>query len=570
MGCIRVLDEATVGKIAAGEVIERPASVVKELVENAIDAGATRVEIEIKNGGRSFIRVTDNGSGMGLDDLRLAVMSHATSKIATADDLDCLTTLGFRGEALPSVAAVAEMEIATRLRGQEKGYILETAGGAVKGVKEAGLPEGTTVIVTDLFGSVPARLKYLKSIPTEAGYTADVLGRLAIAHPQISFRLLHHEYEILFTPGSGSFLDAVTAVFGRDIAREMLPLEPVSGAVGVTGYLGKPSIARTTRHYELAYLNSRSIRSRTVGAAVEKAFHSLLPIARYPFAVVFLDVDPGKVDVNVHPTKAEVRFADEAAVFRAVHEAARRTLAGASLIYSWRGEAGPQVPAAAAQASKPDVAADTAPNQASLPLAQSQPAAARTREHFVALGVAVNGTYLLARDEEGMLLVDQHAAHERILYDRYTAHSDRELGPQRLLLPATVNLSFQQARILAERLPIFAELGFGLEPFGPNTYLLRSLPAALCRTDGARLVIDLLDELMHQPSVRDAGTVRASFLANMACHAAVKAGDVLSAQEMQALLDDLAATASPFTCPHGRPTAIRLSWDEIARRFKRR
>lgn len=570
MSCVRVLDPATVGKIAAGEVVERPASVVKELVENSVDAGATRIEIEIKNGGRTLIRVTDNGCGMEQEDLRLAVERYATSKIASADDLNCLTSLGFRGEALPSIAAISNLEIDTRQRGTEVGYILEARGGAVKRLREGGLPEGTTVRVTELFANVPARLKYLKSIPTEAGYIADVVGRLAVAYPRISFRLVHHEYEILFTPGTGDRLEAITAVFGRDVARETIPIEPEEGPIAVSGFLGKPSIARSTRSYELTFVNGRYIRSRTVGAAIERAFHSLLPITRYPFAAIFLTIDPLQVDVNVHPAKLEARFADEGAVFRAVHGAARRALSGASLLFAWRSREDAVVDASSAASELPRPAGGLLARPLSLPLGHEGDKAIGPLRRFTALGQALNSTYLLARDEEGLLLVDQHAAHERVLYDRYVARAKQELGPQRLLLPLTISLSFQQARSLAERCGVFAELGFELESFGPNTFLLRAMPASLTKLDGARLVTDLLDELLHKPGVRDSQTIREAFLASMACHAAVKAGDTLAPPEMQALLDDLAATENPFTCPHGRPSAIRLSWDEIARRFKRR
>ncbi|MGE5598891.1 MAG: hypothetical protein ACM3XS_05885, partial [Bacteroidota bacterium] len=385
----------------------------------------------------------------------------------------------------------------------------------------------------------------------------------------VSFRLVHHEYEILFTPGSGSHLDAVTAVFGRDITREMMAVEADENAeIVVRGFVGKPCIARTSRQYELSYLNGRFIRHRTIGAAIERAFHSLLPIARYPFAVLFLTVDPALVDVNVHPAKLEARFPDEAALFRAVYGAVHRTLSGASLVHALPGGPEAPVPLAAVLDSTPAPPPAAAKGTVgALPLVQARP---RGRGQLVALGVALNALYLLARDEEGLLVVDQHAAHERVLYDRYSSVCEKELAPQRLLLPATINLSTQQARALAERLPVFTDLGFGLEPFGQNTFLLRALPAALSRMDGARLVMDLLDELLDQPAAKDAKTIRELFLASMACHAAVKAGDPLSVPEMQALLDDLAATALPFTCPHGRPTAFRLTWEEIARRFKRR
>lgn len=569
---IRLLDQETAAKIAAGEVVERPSSVVKELVENAIDAGATRIEVEIKNGGKTLIRVTDNGMGMNREELQLAVERHATSKLAAVEDLNTLKTLGFRGEALPSIAAVTTLEIKSRPRGAETGHILELAGGKIKRLREAGMPEGTTVIAADLFANVPARLKYLKSIPTEAGYIADLVGRLAIAHAGISFRLVHHEYEIIFTTGSGDRYEALTAVFGREIAREIIPIEESPGPIEVTGFVGKPSIARASRNYELTFLNDRFIRSRVVGAAVEKAYHSLLPIARYPFAVVFLRLDPAAFDVNIHPAKLEVRFADEGAVFKAVLGSVRRTLAAASLLHDWRMEderASSSVPRPAPAPAPPGRDAFK-PVKAALPLLQEQLDEGREEHRFISLGLALQETYLLAKDTEGLLLVDQHAAHERVLYDSYRRAQQRALAPQRLLIPATIELPAPQARLLAERREIFAGLGLQIEEFGPNSFILRTMPASLCKMDGARLVVDLLDELLHQPVPRTPAAIADMLMVAMACRAAIKAGDNLTPPEMQALLDDLAAVETPYTCPHGRPTVVRLSWAEINRRFKRK
>lgn len=578
MSVINRLDQETVAKIAAGEVVERPASVVKELVENSLDAGATRIEIEIRNGGRSLIRVTDNGCGMDRDDLLLALERHATSKLRRIEDLDSLSTLGFRGEALSSIAAVSNLEIKTRLRGDESGHILEVRGGTTKPPRQAGLPEGTTVLVTELFANIPARLKFLKSIPTEAGYIAEIVGRLAVANPEVSFRLIHHEYEILFTPGSGDRLEAVTAVYGREIAREILPIPPERGdGISIEGFLGKPSIARTTRHYQLVFLNGRSIRSRTVGAAVEKAYHSLLPIARYPFAVIMLTMDPSAFDVNVHPAKLEVRFGDESAVFRLVHQATRRALAGASLLYGWPEQ--PEAKSAAFQAA-PGKAVQTARVAGKMPVSLTpviQPLLSpeeskyAVREHaFVSLGLALNATYILARDDEGLLLIDQHAAHERILFERFVKHAERTLSPQRLLLPITLELSAPRAKLLAERLEQMGGIGLQIEPFGPRTFVLRTMPSALIKMDGAGLVQDLLDQSLENLNVRDPKAIRESLLVTAACRAAIKAGDHLTPPEIQALLDDLAATENRFTCPHGRPTAIRLTWEEIDRRFGRK
>ncbi|MGQ9779542.1 MAG: DNA mismatch repair endonuclease MutL [Bacillota bacterium] len=579
MSRVRLLDPLTISKIAAGEVIERPASVVKELIENALDAGAKRIEIETVEGGRRLIRVTDDGNGMDREDLLLAVERHATSKISCLEDLERLTTLGFRGEALPSIAAVADLEIRSRPRGGETGHVLEMREGKIVRVYEAGLPEGTTAVVADLFARVPARLKYLKSVPTEAGYIAELVGRLAIAHPEVAFRLYHHQAEVLFTPGRGDPLETIAAVYGREIAREMVALAPVEEAnTGISGFLGRPGLARATRQYELFFLNGRPIRSRLLAAAVEKAYGSLLPQGKYPLAVVFLRLDPKMFDVNVHPAKLEVRFLDEAAVFRLVYETVRKTLAGASPLTTdpqkGEREKGKGERSAAEKVSPfpfREKRATAAAAARSVGLPFGTPAEGE-REVFCpeSLGLALAATYILARDEEGLLLVDQHAAHERILYERFEAAPEKELSPQGLLLPVTLHLSFAQARLLEERRALFLSLGFRVEDFGAQTYLLRAVPAALAKMDGARLLQDLLDELLQAPLPRDALGLRRATLAAMACRAAVKAGDALAPPEMAALLAELARTKNPLTCPHGRPTTVRFSWEEIARRFGRR
>ena len=297
------LEEATIAQIAAGEIIERPASVVKELVENSIDAGATRIEVEIRNGGRQLIKVTDNGCGMEREDAVLAIERHTTSKIEQPDDLLRIKTLGFRGEALPSIAAVSNFELITKTEGNEIGSLVEVKGGLLQKVKDVGAPTGTTIKAQDLFFNTPARLKYLKTIPTEAGYIAEIISRLALGYPEISFRLNHHEYEVLFTPGNNDPYEAIVAVFGKDSAKEMIPVSYEESGFKITGFIGKPTVAKTNRGNEIFFINRRYFHNRVLSAAVEKAYHTLLPIARYPFVILFLDIDPQLVDINVHPSK---------------------------------------------------------------------------------------------------------------------------------------------------------------------------------------------------------------------------------------------------------------------------
>ncbi|HYH04070.1 MAG TPA: DNA mismatch repair endonuclease MutL, partial [Bacillota bacterium] len=326
IGKVHRLDEVTINKIAAGEIVERPASVIKELVENSIDAGATRIEIEIKSGGRQLIKIVDNGCGMEREDAVLAIERHSTSKLTVSDDLWSLRTLGFRGEALPSIASVSRFEIITKPQHQAFGTYIEVNSGLLKKVKDIGAPDGTTIMVHDLFYNTPARLKYLKTIPTETGYISEIVARLALGYPNISFRLQHQQYELLFTPGNGSLEETIVAVFGKEVAKEMIPIEHEENGIKVTGYYGKPSIARNNRNYEIFFVNRRYFHSRTLGAAVEKAFHTLLPIARYPFAVIFLEIDPALVDINVHPSKQEVKFAQDSDVFKPVYHAVHNSL----------------------------------------------------------------------------------------------------------------------------------------------------------------------------------------------------------------------------------------------------
>ena len=329
------LDDETINQIAAGEIVERPASAVKELIENSIDAGATRIEIEIKNGGRQLIRVTDNGSGMEREDAILALERHTTSKLIDADDLNKLNTLGFRGEALPSIAAVSQFEMITKTAASNIGTIIEAKAGFLQKAKDTGAPTGTSIKVEDLFSNTPARLKYLKTIPTETGYITEIVARLALGYPEISFRLQHHDCELLFTPGNDNLNETIVALFDKSIAKEMLPFNYAEDGVRLSGYIGKPSIARNNRSNEIFFVNRRYFQSRTISSAIEKAFHTLLPIARYPFVILFYELDPAKVDVNAHPTKLEVRFSNEHDLFKIVYHAIHKALKDNCLISDW-------------------------------------------------------------------------------------------------------------------------------------------------------------------------------------------------------------------------------------------
>jgi DNA mismatch repair protein MutL len=610
IGKIHRLDEVTINKIAAGEIVERPASVIKELVENSIDAGATRIDIEIQNGGRQLIKIVDNGSGMEREDAVLAIERHSTSKINVSDDLWSLSTLGFRGEALPSIGAVSRFEIITKTANQEFGTYLEIESGLLKKVKDIGAADGTTMMVHDLFFNTPARLKYLKTIPTETGYISEIVARLALGYPNISFRLQHHQYELLFTPGNGDLDETIVAVFGREVAKAMTPLAVEIDNLKINGYCGKPAIARNNRNYEIFFVNRRFFHSRNLGVAVEKAYHTLLPIARYPFVILFIEISPEQVDVNVHPSKQEVKFARDAEIFKPIYHAVHNTLKQNSFIAQW---VAPEPAYSAAPAPAPasvsfeysvdNVQGDQAaafhesaslptnpPSAPSpLPAVQSQtlkvarpddptPAAAATpqlnskpdAELFRVYPDAYLNTYIIASDSKGILFIDQHAAHERILYEKYFTQAKAAVATQPLLIPLTFNLNYAQYKLVTERLTFFNEIGFELEAFGGKTVAVRSVPLILLNYDYEQIILDLIEQYINFKSFKDPAQIKESFLITMACRTAVKAGDSLQPEEMKQLVADLFKCDNPYTCPHGRPTIFRLSTEELTKKFLRR
>jgi DNA mismatch repair protein MutL len=615
IGKIHRLDETTINKIAAGEIVERPASVIKELVENSIDAGATRIEIEIRNGGRQLIKIVDNGCGMEQEDAILAIERHSTSKISASEDLWSLHTLGFRGEALPSVAAVSRFEITTKPRTQQLGTYLEMDAGLLKKVKQVGAPDGTTIMVHDLFYNTPARLKYLKTIPTETGYISEIVARLALGYPGISFRLLHQQYELLFTPGNGNQEETIVAVFGKEIAREMITISHEENGLKIGGYYGKPSIARNNRNHEIFFVNGRYFHSRTLSAAVEKAFHTLLPIARYPFVIMFVEIDPSLVDVNVHPSKQEVRFAHESEIFKPVYNSIHNSLKYHSFIADWAApdyganpklsisSVPPRLPASQTLQSVPLRYTEFMENQTDIPAVAEKAAASSGKAPFSAAAPPLpeNGgpafpnvanpgeqtrsglpemfqiypnpflnTYIIASDLKGLLIIDQHAAHERILYEKFLNQAKTELGTQSLLIPLTLNLNLSQYKLIAERLTFFREIGFDLETFGGKTIIVRGVPLTLLNYDYEQIILDLIEQYMNFKSFKDPAEIKEAFLITMSCRTAVKAGDKLKPEEITNLVNELFKCDNPYTCPHGRPTIFRMTTEELTKKFLRR
>ena len=600
---IVLLDENTANRIAAGEVVERPASAVKELVENSIDAGATRITVVLEEGGKRRIEVVDNGGGMGAEDAVLSLQRHATSKLRSAEDLFAIRTLGFRGEALPSIASVSHFTLTTKAPDAAAATRIVVHGGDIETVAEVGARDGTTVVVEDLFYNTPARLKFLKSTPTETARAVEAVGHLAIAHPAIAFRVVHGAQEIFSTPGSGDPVAAIAAVWGRDVARRLVPIAHETPGLSVGGFVCGPDLTRPGRSHELFFVNRRPVRSRLLGHALENAYRALTPESRYPIAAVLLEIAPEMVDVNVHPTKTEVKFTRDGDVHHAVGVAVREALlargmvpaleaAGGAAASFGAGRPSPQraligggferlaraaaealapLPASAHPAGTPDMIPRDDPS--SLRQAPAEPGAQRPYSEelrgFRVLGQAQN-TYIIALTDQGIAVIDQHVAHERVLYERLTEkRGEHGVSSQRLAVPLTLSLGSAESALLRQRLEDFASAGWEIEPFGRESFLVRSVPSFASRRSCESLLRDMVDELVYQSVSRRLIVQRDHVTITNACKMAVKAGDPLTLEEMSGLLEQLAETENPYLCPHGRPVIVTIPFAEIDRKFKR-
>jgi DNA mismatch repair protein MutL len=587
---IRILDEEVASQIAAGEVVERPASVVKELVENALDAGATRVLVEVDEGGRSLIRVTDNGCGMTAQEAVLALQRHATSKISRAEDLAAVRTLGFRGEALPSVASVSRVTLLTRPRGEMEGVRLEAEAGEIRELEPAAATEGTSVTVRDLFYNTPARLKFLKTVRTELGQICDTLTRLALSHPGISVRLAADGEEILLAPGSPDPVNTIAALYGTDLARELLPVVHSRPTIVVEGYVSRPSLTRPTRSGQHAFVNGRWVRSRTLTHAVDEAYRSAMPAGRFPFVVLHVEIDPALVDVNVHPAKAEVRFLRDWEVHRTVQEAVRQaigapppslhpeTIARQHMLGPEELRSGPWLPPAPppdprdpfsepapARAAVATLERDAPPPQLAIPDIHPPLRALRAIAQ-------VWNSYIIAEGTAGLVLVDQHLAHERVLFDRLR-HGGTGPEARRLDVPVTLQLTHREALHLDELLPELARVGFDLEAFGRDAFVVRAAPDFIPAGGELDALRSLVEELTEdRRNGAHGGTAVAAsdrVIAAAACKAAVKKGARLGLEEIGRLLEDLNRAGNPHTCPHGCPIAVEITYQELLKRFKR-
>jgi len=600
MSSIRILSDRVANQIAAGEVIERPAAVVKELVENSLDAGATRIEVEFRTGGRAYIRVEDNGAGMDRDDAQLALERHATSKIAEAADLDRLHTFGFRGEALPSIASVSRFELQTRAAGAEAGTELLVNGGRLVHVRDCGRPVGTRVVVAQLFNSVPARRKFLKSDATESAHIIHCVRLYALACPQAAFTLIEDERTIFRSPECTTTADRVAEIFGRQIAESLLPVEFAEAGLRLWGLIGRPGVGRATRHEMITFVNHRPVDSRTLSYALIESYHDAVPKGRYPLAFLFLDLDPAAVDVNVHPAKREVRFRHEVqvralvirAVLRCLRDSGAAAMAGPAAGGPPAGAAGPgawaaqpagmpPMPESRIAAPFPAFRPAVPPESLAAPAVTSAPPAAftvtatgpegvgRSPAGWRWLGLA-HGTYALFETEAGLVLLDRRAAHERVWYERLREQfAAGRVGVQRLLLPVPIELDAIATALLLDRLEFLGRHGFEIVEFGRHFFRVEGVPEWMEPADAEPFLRDLLGALREGRLAAHDLDVARDELARLAAARAIRMPAGAGEAELLALAGQLFTCRQPLTSPAGRPTCVEFSHGELARRFQK-
>ncbi|AET68709.1 DNA mismatch repair protein MutL [Desulfosporosinus orientis DSM 765] len=645
---IHILDANSANQIAAGEVVERPASVVKELVENSLDAGAKHIDITIEGNGVPLIRVRDDGSGIGRADLPLAVIRHATSKITQIEDLDHLQTLGFRGEALPSIASVSHFEISSRPEYEEAGLSFTLKGGEEEGLTEIGCPVGTSVTVRDLFFNTPARLKFLKSTATEFGLISDTVGRIALAHPEIAISLTHPQQVVLQTTGRGDLREAIGAVIGYDLARQLIPIQMSDEKWRLEGFISPPNLVRSSKQAQFFMVNGRIIRSPLLSRALAEGYHTLIPAKHHPIAVLHVSLPPSEYDVNVHPTKMDVRFKDEAGLSQFIREAVNAALLRSKPLPAFQSQSQSQskaqpspvtkapLPSFQVQKSSPpqnmqklpdlqeqqglqdlprraevDMAVrESAPDntaryeqpqikfepqpavprnfpaaanksvlsrtiqQTDLPIPEVKSAvkvedSVQSLSHMWPLTQLFN-TYILATDGKILTIIDQHAAHERINYERLLREfKEADQPSQVLLIPIPMEFTVQEEQVLLENLWILNEMGFILEQFGSRTYLLRGIPVQTGNFPADELLRQFIEEVLIKNSPPTFDKMIEEWIYMLACKESIKARDSLNTHEMEQLIAALGRTHNPYTCPHGRPTMVTMTRSELEKRFYR-
>jgi len=576
---IQILSDEIASQIAAGEVVERPASVVKELLENALDAGASHITITVEGAGKRLIEVADNGSGIIADELPLAVTRHATSKLTSTDDLFRIETLGFRGEALASIGSVSRLRITSRPKDADMGTTLQVDGGLAAAPLPVGVPAGTVIRVEDLFYNVPARLKFLKTDRTERRQIDTLVTRYALAYPQVRFLLRNDGRNSLQTSGNGKHREVLATLYGVEITKQMMEVLAKDDQISVKGFTSSISLTRSNRREIIFYINGRPIQDIALTTSLVQAYHTMLMVGRYPMAVLFLEMPPEMVDVNVHPTKAEVRFRDRDQVFRAVGRSVRRALLAHTPV--------PEVDRISSQlrwsptwggnrtshekdpAWGMGVDSGESVDEDQRPGTNGQTFLPEVNVPLLRLVGQVALAYLIAEGPDGLYLIDQHAAHERILFERLMAQRQDKIPAQVLLEPVTVELPPASAHLLNEQLPIMGQLGFQVEAFGRGMFLVRGIPTLLTGLDPATALRVLVEDF-EEDETPLAEEIEAKIIARVCKRAAVKSGQALSSDEQTALLRDLEACRSPRTCPHGRPTMIHLSVDLLERQFGRK
>ena len=593
---IRKLDDTLISKIAAGEVIERPASVVKELVENSIDAGATQVTVDVERAGKKLVSVTDNGCGMTYDDAIISIERHTTSKLADVDDLFSIHTLGFRGEALASIASVSRVEMITNAGGSEATRI-EIEGGNIVDMSSCGAPGGTMVRVSDLFFNTPARKKYMKSDAVELEHIVDIVTRYALINPAIHFRLLSDGRSVLSTPGTDDMLSNIRNIYGKETEKNVVSLEYSSDGIEISGFVSKPSLTRGGKDQQSVFVNGRYIKSRIVTDAVYNAYKTLLLKHRHPFFVISVKVDPKMIDVNIHPAKREIKVRNDIesilsdAVFSAVNKALKENVLIPEAVISV-GDAVKAVPKAKnLYSAAPDMQATLRPslssissgcdieavrdvseasgNIAALDEGHAEDKAESRLPEMNIIG-QVNRTYIIAQTSDGMMIIDQHAAHERVLYEKFMKmHSSGDIKTQDLINVQIIELPPKESLILSSNIEEFSKYGFNIEAFGKDTYTVRTIPVMLGTVRSKDLIKDIIEDFINFSRSDRLSDICEKIIITMSCRSAIKGGEELTMPVLKKLIDELSKTDNPFTCPHGRPTMISMSVSELEKKFKR-
>lgn len=589
MGIIRILDEQTINKIAAGEVIERPASVVKELIENSLDALATKITVEIKNCGKDLIRISDNGIGMSREDAKLSLLRHATSKINSGEDLFNIQTLGFRGEALASIAAVSQLKLTTKTSSGTEGCQITAEGGMLLNIWITAAETGTIVEVKDIFYNTPARMKFLKTDAVELRHIIDVVSNYALYHNLVDFRLLHDGHELLHSPALPDKRDNISSVYGIGLAKDLLEIEAQTEAVKISGFVAKPFRARNDRNQQALFINGRWVKNNDLCKAVYDGFHSLLFVNKHPIFVLCLELDPQKVDVNVHPQKSEVKIEQKEEIGKMITEAVRKTLEKNNLIpiIDFSFEDSPidkrVLPKYTFDKSVQKVL------EAKESKAPSYDSQAEVREDYLSeeesyygkfvseagklppikLFGQIHKTFFIAETPGGIFFIDQHAAHERVIYEKFMLqYMKKEIQVQNLLKGEVIDFSLSEKGLIEENQEILSGLGFSLETFGENSFVLRTVPSVFGRLQPKEMLQEVLNLLLENGN--RITEIKEIIITRMACRAAVMAGEELTIMQFEAILKQLNLTELPFTCPHGRPTLVKVTADELEKKFRRK